>query len=68
MQQINNKSLLSFMVTAADNAVAVTNPATGELVGHAPISSEPELMELLSELMWRRKSGPKCRLSRAQYY
>lgn len=43
MLKINNKQLLSFMVTEADNAVAVTNPATGELIGYAPISTEVEL-------------------------
>ena len=43
MLNINNKHLLSFMVTEPTNAVSVTNPATGELVGHAPILSEAEL-------------------------
>ncbi|CAK1816523.1 NAD-dependent succinate-semialdehyde dehydrogenase [Vibrio crassostreae] len=43
MLEINNQRLLSFMVTEANNAVAVSNPATGELIGHAPISSEAEL-------------------------
>ncbi|WP_261883442.1 NAD-dependent succinate-semialdehyde dehydrogenase [Vibrio pelagius] len=43
MLKINNKQLLSFMVTEADSAVAVTNPATGELIGYAPISTELEL-------------------------
>ncbi|MCT4349179.1 NAD-dependent succinate-semialdehyde dehydrogenase [Vibrio splendidus] len=43
MLNINNKHLLSFMVTEPTNAVSVTNPATGELVGHAPILSESEL-------------------------
>lgn len=59
MQQINNKSLLSFMVTAADNAVAVTNPATGELVGHAPISSEPELMDAIERAHVAHKEWAK---------
>ncbi|KPL96066.1 NAD-dependent succinate-semialdehyde dehydrogenase [Vibrio splendidus] len=43
MLNVNNKHLLSFMVTEPTNAVSVTNPATGELVGHAPILSESEL-------------------------
>ncbi len=43
MLEINNQRLLSFMVTEANNAVAVSNPATGELIGHVPISSEAEL-------------------------
>ncbi|MFM2665274.1 NAD-dependent succinate-semialdehyde dehydrogenase [Vibrio mediterranei] len=59
MQQINNKSLLSFMVTAADNAAAVTNPATGELVGHAPISSEPELMDAIERAHVAQKEWAK---------
>ncbi|MEZ8225688.1 NAD-dependent succinate-semialdehyde dehydrogenase [Vibrio splendidus] len=43
MLNIKNQHLLSFMVTEANNAVAVTNPATGELVGYAPILSASEL-------------------------
>ncbi|WKY60238.1 NAD-dependent succinate-semialdehyde dehydrogenase [Vibrio sp. SNU_ST1] len=43
MLNIKNQHLLSFMVTEANNAVAVKNPATGELIGHAPILSEAEL-------------------------
>ncbi|WP_139684318.1 NAD-dependent succinate-semialdehyde dehydrogenase [Vibrio tasmaniensis] len=43
MLNIKNQQLLSFMVTEANNAVAVTNPATGELIGYAPISSKVEL-------------------------
>ncbi|MFA0036205.1 NAD-dependent succinate-semialdehyde dehydrogenase [Vibrio chagasii] len=43
MLKINNKQLLSFMVTEADSAVAVTNPATGEVIGYAPISTKVEL-------------------------
>ncbi|MEC7939822.1 MAG: NAD-dependent succinate-semialdehyde dehydrogenase [Pseudomonadota bacterium] len=43
MLKINNKQLLSFMVTEADSAVAVTNPATGNVIGYAPISTEVEL-------------------------
>lgn len=43
MLKINNKQLLSFMVTEVDSAVAVTNPATGEVIGYAPISTEAEL-------------------------
>ncbi|MBY6195622.1 NAD-dependent succinate-semialdehyde dehydrogenase [Vibrio hangzhouensis] len=59
MQQIKNKSLLSFMVTAADNAVAVTNPATGDIVGHAPISSEPELMDAIERAHVAQKEWAK---------
>ncbi|UXA00607.1 NAD-dependent succinate-semialdehyde dehydrogenase [Vibrio splendidus] len=43
MLNIKNQHLLSFMVTETNNAVAVTNPATDELIGYAPISSKVEL-------------------------
>ncbi|HCG5489509.1 TPA: NAD-dependent succinate-semialdehyde dehydrogenase [Vibrio parahaemolyticus] len=40
MQQIQNQSLVSFMVANPQQGIAVTNPATGELLGYAPVSTE----------------------------
>ncbi|CAM2995745.1 NAD-dependent succinate-semialdehyde dehydrogenase [Vibrio neptunius] len=43
MQQIGNQSLMSFMVSDQDRSVAVYNPATQELLGYAPISTQEEI-------------------------
>ncbi|MEZ8629293.1 NAD-dependent succinate-semialdehyde dehydrogenase [Vibrio lentus] len=59
MLNIKNKHLLSFMVTEANNAVAVTNPATGELIGHAPISSEAELESAIERAHVAQKEWAK---------
>ncbi|QET60101.1 NAD-dependent succinate-semialdehyde dehydrogenase [Vibrio parahaemolyticus] len=44
MQQIQNKSLVSFMVANPQQGIAVSNPATGELLGYAPVSSENDIL------------------------
>lgn len=44
MQQIQNKSLLSFMVSNEAEGIAVTNPATGEVIGYAPVSAESDIL------------------------
>ncbi|EIU6806570.1 NAD-dependent succinate-semialdehyde dehydrogenase [Vibrio parahaemolyticus] len=44
MQQIQNQSLVSFMVANPQQGIAVTNPATGELLGYAPVSSENDIL------------------------
>ncbi|MDW6019802.1 NAD-dependent succinate-semialdehyde dehydrogenase [Vibrio plantisponsor] len=44
MQQIQNKSLLSFMVSNEAEGIAVTNPATGEVIGYAPVSKEHDIL------------------------
>ncbi|MCF7484383.1 NAD-dependent succinate-semialdehyde dehydrogenase [Vibrio sp. A2-1] len=59
MLNIKNQHLLSFMVTEANNAVAVTNPATGELVGHAPISSQAELANTIERAHVAQKEWAK---------
>ncbi|MCY9861704.1 NAD-dependent succinate-semialdehyde dehydrogenase [Vibrio coralliirubri] len=45
MQQIINQSLLSFMVLNQDQGIAVSNPATGEILGYAPVSSEHDILD-----------------------
>ncbi|MEZ9437275.1 NAD-dependent succinate-semialdehyde dehydrogenase [Vibrio atlanticus] len=59
MLNIKNQHLLSFMVTETNNAVAVTNPATGELVGHAPISSQAELANAIERAHVAQKEWAK---------
>jgi succinate-semialdehyde dehydrogenase/glutarate-semialdehyde dehydrogenase len=59
MQQIDNKSLLAFMVTAADNAVEVINPATEETVGFAPRSSDAEVMDAIERAHVAQKEWAK---------
>ncbi|WP_210449630.1 NAD-dependent succinate-semialdehyde dehydrogenase [Vibrio crassostreae] len=59
MLNIKNQHLLSFMVTEANNAVAVTNPATGELIGHAPVSSETELASAIERAHVAQKEWAK---------
>ncbi|CDT34314.1 Succinate-semialdehyde dehydrogenase (NADP+) [Vibrio coralliirubri] len=59
MLNIDNQHLLSFMVTEANNAVAVTNPATGELIGHAPVSSETELANAIEQAHVAQKEWAK---------
>ncbi|MGY5538145.1 NAD-dependent succinate-semialdehyde dehydrogenase [Vibrio brasiliensis] len=45
MQQIINQSLLSFMVPSEEQGIAVTNPATGERLGFAPVSSQKSILD-----------------------
>lgn len=45
MQQIINQSLLSFMVLNQDQGIIVSNPATGEILGYAPVSSEHDILD-----------------------
>ncbi|MFA0555262.1 MULTISPECIES: NAD-dependent succinate-semialdehyde dehydrogenase [unclassified Vibrio] len=59
MLNIDNQHLLSFMVTEANNAVAVTNPATDELIGNAPISSETELANAIEQAHVAQKEWAK---------
>ncbi|MFA0496694.1 NAD-dependent succinate-semialdehyde dehydrogenase [Vibrio sp. 10N.222.54.B11] len=59
MLNIDNQHLLSFMVTEANNAVAVTNPATDELIGNAPISSETELASAIERAHLAQKEWAK---------
>ncbi|EJE4166696.1 NAD-dependent succinate-semialdehyde dehydrogenase [Vibrio parahaemolyticus] len=44
MQQIQNQSLVSFMVANPQQGIAVTSPATGELLGYAPVSTENDIL------------------------
>lgn len=43
MQHISNTQLLTFMVSEQQTGLAVENPATGELLGYAPVLSAEEI-------------------------
>lgn len=45
MEQIKNKSLLSFMAASEAQGTAVTNPATGEVLGYAPVTTENDILD-----------------------
>ncbi|CAM2928802.1 NAD-dependent succinate-semialdehyde dehydrogenase [Vibrio rarus] len=44
MQHITNQSLLSFMVPNEQQGIAVNNPATGDVLGFAPVSVEQDIL------------------------
>ncbi|MDC5805678.1 NAD-dependent succinate-semialdehyde dehydrogenase [Vibrio europaeus] len=44
MQLLTNQSLVSFMAANNDQGLEVTNPATGESLGFAPISTEQDIV------------------------
>jgi len=43
MHNINNQSLLSFLAQDSNNGIAVFNPANGNLIGYAPVASQPQI-------------------------
>ncbi|MEZ9777278.1 NAD-dependent succinate-semialdehyde dehydrogenase [Vibrio sp. 10N.222.51.E8] len=55
MQQITNQSLLSFMVLNQDQGIAVSNPATGEILGYAPVSSEHDILDGVERASFAQK-------------
>ena len=55
MQQITNQSLLSFMVLNQDQGIAVSNPATGEILGYAPVSSEHDILDGIERASFAQK-------------
>jgi succinate-semialdehyde dehydrogenase/glutarate-semialdehyde dehydrogenase len=55
MQQITNQSLLSFMVLNQDQGIAVSNPATGEILGYAPVSPEHDILDGIERASFAQK-------------
>ncbi|KOO13958.1 succinate-semialdehyde dehydrogenase [Vibrio xuii] len=49
MQHINNQSLVSFMVSEKEPGIEVTSPATGEVLGYAPIYSEQAIRDRVEQ-------------------
>ncbi len=59
MQQIKNKSLLSFMVASEAQGTAVTNPATGEVLGYAPVTTENDILDGIERASVAQKQWAK---------
>ncbi|MBW3695297.1 NAD-dependent succinate-semialdehyde dehydrogenase [Vibrio sp. T187] len=59
MRHINNQDLLSFMVSEPAQSIAVHNPANGELLGYAPISTEEQISECIKQSHIAQKSWAK---------
>ncbi|GAA5646610.1 MULTISPECIES: NAD-dependent succinate-semialdehyde dehydrogenase [Vibrio] len=59
MQQIHNQSLLSFLVNSDNSSVEVTNPATGESIGYAPVSSDSAIINGIERAHRAQKSWAK---------
>ncbi|MEZ9850325.1 NAD-dependent succinate-semialdehyde dehydrogenase [Vibrio breoganii] len=73
MHLINNKKLLSFMVSESDNSIAVNNPATGECIGYAPITSKAEILDAierskLAQQSWAQQSAKARSAVLQQWY
>ncbi|RTZ17973.1 NAD-dependent succinate-semialdehyde dehydrogenase [Vibrio aquaticus] len=49
MLNINNPSLLSFLVSSEDDGIAVTNPAIGEVLGYVPIQTEQAIEQCIEQ-------------------
>lgn len=49
MQNIKNQSLLSFMTKDYEKGIKVTNPATGEVLGFAPVSSKSAILDCIEQ-------------------
>ncbi|GLT18291.1 NAD-dependent succinate-semialdehyde dehydrogenase [Vibrio zhanjiangensis] len=59
MHAINNKSLVSFMVSDREEGLAVYNPATQELLGYVPVSTEQEISDKVSRAHSAQKDWSK---------
>ena len=62
MNNIKNPSLLAFMCEPCETSLAVTNPATGELLGHVPTQSEEDIKTIiekssLAQKQWQQETA-----------
>ncbi|MDX1302160.1 NAD-dependent succinate-semialdehyde dehydrogenase [Photobacterium sp.] len=49
MHEIMNKSLVSFFCKPSDTSLEISNPATGEVIGHIPTQSESEIISAIEK-------------------
>ncbi|WP_394246494.1 NAD-dependent succinate-semialdehyde dehydrogenase [Vibrio profundi] len=56
MHNINNQSLLSSLTLDPDNGIAVFNPATGDLIGYAPVSNPNQITTGIEKAHCAQKS------------
>ncbi|KKD60306.1 succinate-semialdehyde dehydrogenase [Grimontia sp. AD028] len=59
MEQITNRSLLSAMCENTNTAIAVDNPATGEVLGYVPNHSQKEIENAVSKASEAQKKWAK---------
>ncbi|WP_325892586.1 NAD-dependent succinate-semialdehyde dehydrogenase [Grimontia sp. NTOU-MAR1] len=59
MEQIKNRSLLSAMCENSNNAIAVDNPATGDILGFVPNHSKQEIESAVSKAVEAQKAWAK---------
>ncbi len=73
MDHIVNKSLLNATCKASDDAIAVLNPATDEVVAYIPSTSTQEILSLIeqskvAQQAWQEKSAAeRCAILRRWY-
>ncbi|KLV08561.1 NAD-dependent succinate-semialdehyde dehydrogenase [Photobacterium ganghwense] len=59
MHQINNASLLSGLSEQGSHTLTITNPATGEVLGHVPTVSESALQDMIEAAHQGQKAWAK---------
>ncbi|UTM60198.1 NAD-dependent succinate-semialdehyde dehydrogenase [Photobacterium sp. CCB-ST2H9] len=59
MQQIQNRNLLAFLCEPFDTSLAVTNPATGEVLCHIPTQNEAEIVSAIERAHVAQKAWAK---------
>lgn len=62
MQSIQNPSLLSFLCEPSEKTLAVTNPATGEVIGHIATQSKAEIETAIersheAQCYWKKRTA-----------
>ncbi|USD43666.1 NAD-dependent succinate-semialdehyde dehydrogenase [Vibrio sp. SCSIO 43135] len=62
MEQVVNKSLLSFMCEESDNAIAVYNPVNEKIIGYVPSLSSADIYERIAkskaaQVLWQQKTA-----------
>ncbi|MGF1758570.1 NAD-dependent succinate-semialdehyde dehydrogenase [Photobacterium sagamiensis] len=59
MREIVNKSLVSFFCKPSDTSLEISNPATGEVIGHIPTQSEAEIKSVIEKSHTAQQSWAK---------
>lgn len=59
MEQIKNKSLLAFLCEPCGRELAVSNPATGAIIGCIPTQSETEILDAIERAHHAQKAWQK---------
>ncbi|PSW05195.1 NAD-dependent succinate-semialdehyde dehydrogenase [Photobacterium lipolyticum] len=59
MREITNKSLVSFFCKPSEISLEISNPATGEVIGHIPTQSEAEIKSAIEKSHTAQQSWAK---------